>query len=398
MIHFPFQKRFALLLLSALLLVAACKDKDKDPNAELKTAVVQQYATQVAATYDDVYAHAVGLQAAVDAMVANPTAVTHQAAKNVWLTARESYGQTEAFRFSEGPIDDADGPEGLLNAWPLDENYIDYVVGNATAGIVNDTTTMLNAATLAALNEVGGERNIAVGYHAIEFLLWGQDDADASLLTSGQRPYTDYVVGGPALHPTRRGAFIKICAQMIVDKLATLRAEWNAGNTNNYRATFVSLKNDEALRRMFTAIGILSKAELAGERMFTALDNQDQEDEHSCFSDNTHRDIVTNFLGIKNVYLGSYVRTDGSVVAGNSLSELAALYDADLDADIRARLDAVWAQVNAIPTPFDQALTQEAVGGNGPIQTAVNSLQALGDQFAVIAGKMGITISTSLPD
>ena len=48
------------------------------------------------------------------------------------------YSPTEVFRFYGGPIDDDNGPEGLLNAWPLDEVFIDYVLGNPDAGIIND--------------------------------------------------------------------------------------------------------------------------------------------------------------------------------------------------------------------------------------------------------------------
>jgi putative iron-regulated protein len=392
------RKKYLSLLLILLIGIAGCKDSNKDPHAELKESVIRQYSTLVAATYEDAYNQAVGLQSAITAMVASPSALSHEAAKTAWLAARESYGQTEAFRFSEGPIDDADGPEGLLNAWPLDENYIDYVVGSPNAGIVNDAMIMLDATTLASLNELGGERNIAVGYHAIEFLLWGQDDVDVTLRTPGQRPYTDYVVGGTAANQARRGDFIKVCAAILVTKLAELKQEWEGGSISNYRATLESLDNNEALRRIFTGIGILCKSELAGERIFTALDNQDQEDEHSCFSDNTHRDITNNFLGIKNIYLGTYTRADGSIVTGPALSDLAAEYDATLNADIVARLNIAQGQVQAIPVPFDFALTHESVGGMGPIQTTVNTLQALGDRFAAIADKMGIPISTQLPD
>ncbi|MFN8393203.1 MAG: imelysin family protein [Bacteroidia bacterium] len=387
-------------LVLSLLHFSACKDRDKDPNAELKTAVIQQFSAIASANYEDCYTSAAALRGAIDDFVANPSSVTHQAAKDAWLEARESYGQTEAYRFGDGPIDDADGPEGLINAWPLDENYIDYMDGQPDAGIVNDTTIALSAAALEAMNETGGEENISVGFHAIEFLLWGQDDVNTALLTAGQRPYTDYVTGsgGTASHQDRRGLVLKFCATQLEAHLRDLRDAWASGSTSNYRHTFESLDNDEALRRIFTGIGVLSKSELAGERIFTALDNQSQEDEHSCFSDNTHRDIILNFLGIRNVYRGSYSRPDGSVVAGASLSELADEYDADLNASIEALLNTITTQVNSIPVPFDNALTQEQVGGNGPIQSTVNSLQALGDKFAEIAGKMDITISTALPE
>lgn len=379
---------------------SACKDRDKDPHAELKAEVVQNFSALAFANYEDSYQSAIQLRVAIDDFVANPSSITHAAAKDAWLDAREAYGQTEAFRFSDGPIDDADGPEGLINAWPLDENYLDYVDGQPDAGIVNDTTIALSAAALESMNESGGEENISVGFHAIEFLLWGQDDVNTALLTAGQRPYTDYVTGsgGTASHQDRRGLVLRFCATQLEAHLHGLRDAWASSSSSNYRHTFESLDNDEALRRMFTGIGVLAKSELAGERIFTAFDNQSQEDEHSCFSDNTHRDIILNFTGIRNVYRGTYTRADGSVVTGASLSDLAQEYDPSLNASIESLLSSLTTQVSAIPVPFDHALTQEQVGGNGPIQTAVRSLQTLGDRLAEIAGKMDITISTALPE
>ncbi|MCA9572117.1 MAG: iron-regulated protein, partial [Myxococcales bacterium] len=154
---------------------------------------VSNYAAIVEATYADTLAGAKALDAAVGAFVAAPSDTTLADARDAWRASRVPYLQTEVFRFYEGPIDDPEtGPEGLLNAWPLDEHYIDYVEGDPDTGIVNGTEP-LDGATLEALNEVGGEKNIATGYHAVEFLLWGQDHSDTG---PGDRPYTDYVTDG----------------------------------------------------------------------------------------------------------------------------------------------------------------------------------------------------------
>lgn len=393
------QRIILLLLASTFLWISGCK-KDKDENVELKTQIVSQYATLVYANYQDAYDAAVVLHDEIDDFVAGPSATTLQEAKDAWLDAREPYGQTEAFRFGDGPIDDADGPEGLLNAWPLDESYIDYVSGSMQTGIVNDGTTNIDASTLGDLNEVGAEENISIGYHAIEFLLWGQDDPDVSLMTPGQRPYTDFVTGtgGTASNQDRRGLYLQVCADLLLTHLQSLIDDWNPSGSGNYYATFTGLETDEALRRMLSGIGILSKSELAGERIFTALDNQDQEDEHSCFADNTHRDIITNAIGIRNVYLGSYTRTNGGLVAGSSLSDLAAILAPTLDQEVRTLLDNSISNAESISVPFDQALTLETVGGSGPIQTTVNSLQQLGDKIAEVANSFDIIISTDLPE
>jgi len=140
---------------------------------------------------------------------------------------------------------------------------------------------------------------------------------------------------------------------------------------------------------------VLSKSELAGERIFTAYDNQDQEDEHSCFSDNTHRDIINNAQGIANVYRGEYTRTDGTVVSGTSLADLVGSVDAELNEEILAQLEQTLTFVNAIPVPFDQAIIES--DSRDLVIEAVFSLQDQGDMFAEAATVLGLTINTALP-
>ena len=142
----------------------------------LKTAVVANYAAGVHASYSRSLGSARAMDMAIDAFLADPTPATLEAAKRAWLIARDDYGPTEAFRFYSGPIDnEEDGPEGLLNAWPMDESYIDYVEGDASAGIINmpGGYPQITAELIESLNEEGGEENVSTGWHAIEFLLWG---------------------------------------------------------------------------------------------------------------------------------------------------------------------------------------------------------------------------------
>lgn len=368
---------------------------DEAALAELKAEAINTYAEIVYASYEDSYDTAVTLQAAINEFVANPSAETHQAAKDAWLAAREPYGQTEAFRFYGGPIDDEDGPEGLINAWPLDEAYIDYVEGNETAGIINNLEDYpeINAELLESLNEAGAEENISVGYHAIEFLLWGQD---LSANGNGERPYTDYVVdGGTAANQERRAQYLTTAADLLVQHLSEMKEAW-APHADNYRAQFVAQDPDTALQAILTGIGVLSKSELAGERMFTAYDNQDQEDEHSCFSDNTHRDIINNAQGIANVILGAYTRPDGSTVRGTSLIDVVKAADPTLATEISALASNSMAGVNAIPTPFDQAII--AAEQRPLVLEAVYGLQDQGDKLAEVASALGIVVNTGLPE
>lgn len=345
-----------------LAVTVSCKKKEEevdnsDPLASKKTNVKSTYASIASAMYTDAHDRAVELKSAIDAFVANPTSSSLETAKQEWLESREAYGQSEIFRFVDGPIDNpANGPEGLINAWPMDEAFVDYVQGNANSGIINDLTNypQITKDVLVSANELGGvEANVSVGYHAIEFLLWGQD---LSASGPGNRPYTDFVTGagGTASNQDRRGQYLKFCAELLVEALAQVKGEWASNGA--YRATWLATDNKIALRRMFNSIRAMSGDELSGERIRTAYDNMDQEDEHSCFSDNTHRDIILNATGMKSLYLGAYTTTQGQIVSGYSLSDLVSIVDASQNSKMLLALQNSISKADLIYNPFDQAI------------------------------------------
>lgn len=350
-------------------------------------AVASHYATLVHASYEDTLTAAQEMQRSIRDFTKAPSSDSLAAARKAWLAAREWYGQTEAFRFYGGPIDDDRGPEGRLNAWPMDESYVDGVEGRPGVGLINDRKVALSRQSLSALNERGGEENIATGWHAIEFMLWGQDRSETG---PGDRSFEDFV-DGKALNADRRRQYLLVVTDLLVDDLAALVKAWAPGSPGSYRARFEKGGN-ESLRKMFVGLGSLSRGELAGERLEVALASQDQEDEHSCFSDNTHRDAVTNALGIENVWLGRYRRADGSVLQGPSLRELVADKDAALAERTSRQIAASVEAAGAIQAPFDR----EIVGGaNAPgrqrIQKTIDSLTRQSRDLVAAANAVGIT-------
>jgi putative iron-regulated protein len=340
-------------------------------------ATSERYAQVVAASYADTLDAAEAMQAEIEAFLAAPTPAGLTAARAAWLAAREHYGATEVFRFYGGPIDaEPANLEGQINSWPLDEVYIDYVEGDPDGGIINDLTRYptLDRALLLDLNGAGGEDDISTGWHAIEFLLWGQDlRADGP----GERPHTDYIAAadGTAANQDRRAEYLRIVTDLLIDDLRALRDAWAEGAP--YRQTLLDDPR-EALTRVLLGMGSLSGAELSGERMGVAFSTREQEDEHSCFSDNTHRDIHTNALGIENVYLGRHGATTGA-----SPSDLVAAIDPALDETLRAQLRASVEATAAIPPPFDQAI--QAPDGSPARQAVADAIAALKAQTATIA-------------
>ncbi|MDR6214612.1 imelysin family protein [Paracidovorax wautersii] len=350
-------------------------------------AVATHYATLVHANYLDTLNSAKAMQTAIKAFTAKPSAETLAEARKTWLAAREFYGQTEAFRFYGGPIDDDNGPEGQLNAWPMDESYVDSVEGKPDSGLINNRKFAITKKALAAQNERGGEENIATGWHAIEFFLWGQDLSETG---PGDRNFEDFV-DGKAKNADRRRQYLNVVTELLIDDLTFLVKAWDPKAKNNYRAQFVK-GGQESVRKMLVGLGSLSRGELAGERLEVALNSQDQEDEHSCFSDNTHRDAVTNAQGIQNVWLGEYKRADGSVVKGASLRDLVVAKDAALADKTSKQIAASVQAAEGIQAPFDR----EIIGGNDApgrlrIQKTIDSLTQQSKDLVEAANAIGIT-------
>jgi putative iron-regulated protein len=280
--------------------------------------------------------------------------------------------------------------EGRVNAWPLDEGLIDYVKtdayehedGNkfATANIIAGTEP-ITAERLQSYQEKGGsEANVAIGYHAIEFLLWGQDLNDDPK-ESGQRSYSDYLKDNNCTHGNceRRAEYLKTVTDLLVNDLETMVKDWEP-NQNNYRKSFTALDESEAIRRMFFGMGSLSLGELAGQRMNVALIAHSQEDEHSCFSDNTHDDIRQNIQGIQNIYLGRYVKADGTALEGFSLAQLVNSKNASADTELQNKLADSLKKAEAIVktaqsgVAFDQQIAADATY-NAPVKATIDALK-----------------------
>ena len=143
----------------------------------------------------------------------------------------------------------------------------------------------------------------------------------------------------------------------------------------------ISAHTAGAVEKILTGMIILSGFETGGERLQAALDSGSQEEEHSCFSDNTHRDMIQDVQGIWNVWNGVYKQTDGSNVSGTSIKEIVSEVDADLATRVTDQIDSSLSLANALPRPFDQAIAPGNEEGNAAVQALVQSLR---DQEGVL--------------
>ena len=376
-------------------------------------AVIDAYADIAQAGYEDSLAAARALAGAVADMLADPGAAAHDNAKAAWIAARPAYQQTEAYRFGNPIVDEW---EGRVNAWPLDEGLIDYVDGGAygdesgensfhTANIVANPSltaggrtidaSTIDPALIRSLHEIDEvEANVATGYHAIEFLLWGQD-LNGTGPGAGARPWTDYAAGEACTggNCDRRGAYLAAAAALLVADLEEMAANWAPGGAA--RAALETGSEEAGLAAIVTGLGSLSYGELAGERMRLGLLLHDPEEEHDCFSDNTHNSHWFNIVGIRNVYTGRY--EGGRTVEGPGLSALVRERDPALDAAIRARLDETLAAARRLKETadsgemaYDRMIGEGNEEGNALVQAVIDALVAQTAEIERIAPALGL--------
>ncbi|HEY4013265.1 MAG TPA: imelysin family protein [Polyangiaceae bacterium] len=373
-------------LISCAFLGIGCgrlRGSQEDPSE----AVVRQYATHLHANYGDSVAQLTALKATVEAFVEGPTPEGFVACRKAWLSAHRWYGQGEISRFYGGPIDRA---QVGMNEWPIDENFIDYTIGNPKGGLINDPATFpqITPPALASADEKGVE-TVSTGFHAVEFLLWGQraDQKEGP----GTRPYTDYVDGGTAANQDRRRAYLSAATSMLLDDMRGLEAEWDLSDKNSYASHLVGDKPHDALTKIFRGLSQMAVSELFYERLFDPIVSLDRKDEESCFSESTHNDLVANALSVEDVYVGHYRTSEGTVLQGPSLSDLVRAKSPALDGEFRAQIGAVRAAIEAIPPPFDHAVLAPAASAeNRAVQTAVTAFQPVQGTLGRIAQALGI--------
>lgn len=427
--------------MTSMLLFSGCATTSSNTNVIQMTkksdSILNVYSDIALANYTDALNDAINLRFRIDAFAANPSAKNLENAKKAWLQSRESYGQTEIFRLANGPIDAEDGwvantygaPEGQLNAWPLDENMIDYTIdanGVKTSGNIIDTkgefnpggedakivnVSKITADALSSLNENGGDANVSSGYHAIEFLLWGQDQDYSNFvkdsitngaMRAGARPLSDFTSEKNA---KRRLDYLQAASSKIVSDLQGVTSAWKKevnGTNGLYQAALLgkltgdnaskNIKESDALKQIISGMGVFIKSELANERIAVAVLTPSEEDEHSCFSDNTHRDIANNYQGFKNVLTSSY----NGKSYGISLLEKVEKEDKTRILALMASIEEKIAKIDYTAKTtehFDYQIQPDNPNAKVIVKLK-NQMRKLGDEMVNVAKANGISLST----
>lgn len=309
-------------------------------------------------TYDDVGAATTALRTAAHAFAAAPTASSLAALQTAWREARRPWKRTDAFRF--GPLS-LESLGVAIDQVPVDRTKIEAEIAGAAA---------LDASYFAAL---GANKK---GFHAIEYLVFGADDAAVLAALTGSE---------------RRRAFVTGAADDLAATSDQLRAAWRdygaqlaaPGATN---ADYPTIKTsiDALVNESVFQAEVVADARL-GRPMGTATGGVPQPDEQeSAPSDNSVADMTATLESIRALYYGSRDGTSGKGIGG-----LVAARSPATDREVRAALEAALSAVAAIPTPYRQAL----LDASPAVMDAYAAVQTLQDLLATeVVGTLGATL------
>lgn len=415
---------FCALSLSANVAIGAYADHAEHRQAA-KTAVTSEeikhnYVATAYAAYSDSYLTALTLQKSVQMFLKAPSKATLESAKEAYKLARIPYQQSEIMRWDtditinadlakEQGLSSVDDWEGQVNAWPLDEQAIDYVQGNSKAGIINQANgEKITAQYLIDQNGVGGEANVTTGFHAIEFLLWGQD-LNGTKAGAGERSFNDFQTDKSGLcsaaNCDRRRDYLAVSTQLLVDDLQAMTQEWSP-KAEMSKGTLAHnfLNSDDAIRYMLFAMKSMATDELASARMNEGIAGNDPEQEHDCFSDLSHVAIYHNFQGVRNAFYGGYEGIDGKEVSGASLGDLINQNDPALYKQFDQALSRIEVSMATIlaageqsknPIRFDQIIGQDDnAAEKKAAQDAIYELVSLSSSFDKLEALLSIEALT----
>jgi putative iron-regulated protein len=383
--------------------------------------VLTNYGDIAHAVYEDSLIAAKSLQAAVNVFLADPSQAKLAAARAAWKAARIPYLQSEGYRFGNAAVDQW---EGEVNSWPLDEGLIDYVAPSyGTSSDENPLYTLnviahkqirigakqldasiLDKKLLRQLQQAQGvEANVATGYHAIEFLLWGQD-LHGTGPGAGERPASDYDVKA-CTHANcdRRAQYLRAVTDLLVEDMAEMTADWSPGG--KARKELAAKGQDGGLSTILTGIGSLSYGEMAGERMKLGLILHDPEEEQDCFSDNTHNSHYYDELGMTEIWRGQYTRISGAVVHGASFRDYVMAKSPDTAKRMDERMADTLAKIKRIKDTgdsgkmaYDQMIAKGNAAGNKMVQDAIDALIAQTRADEAVVAALGLKISLERSD
>jgi len=130
-----------------------------------------------------------------------------------------------------------------IESWPIQGGYIDYLQGYEHTGLINDLTVDINLPVLKEQHKLTDSFDVSLGFHALEFILWGDtlerssDDFEAS-----EPDFSN--IGYETNAKNRRRAYLLAVVSQIDDQVAQLQSRWDSAD-NSFSSTLSTMTDQQ---------------------------------------------------------------------------------------------------------------------------------------------------------
>ncbi len=278
-------------------------------------AIAVDYLGQISTDFSQLRVTIGQLQSSIHTFISETTNENLDLARQAWLAAHSGYELTTLDRyFAIQVLNEAKGLELLqlqyqINHWPIIPGYIDYVDGYPDSGIVHDINVALNQETLRQQHGAFDVSEVALGFHVIEFLLWGAPK------DSGTRPTDDYEAieelsqaeaeNGYTLDQlgnNRRRVLLSITADTLLEDFGKLEALW-VEQQPQIRQSIESSSGSEVIVILADSMVAMLTEELLLRSLYPMLNGNYSEGIQSPYSQSTQNAVSIQLSGLERLLL-----------------------------------------------------------------------------------------------
>ena len=327
-------QRMGIAVLAPLLLVG-CNDEAAGPQSiesvnEITPSVFELLNPELSASAKEIvlkYVEQIGtdlIQARIEIERFQSSIVTladHVSSENLslskqaWLDAHSAYELTTLHRYFATQLIGEQNSLALMqlqyqiNHWPIIPGYIDYVNGYPDSGIVYDINVTLDVDSLREQHGAFDIYEVTLGFHVIEFLLWGYDtdsvarpaaDFDAVLELTPEETESGYSL--EQLSNNRRRLFLAVAADTLVEDFRALQSLWLT-EESSIRQRIESTSGTELIVILADSMSAMLNQELLLRSLYPMLNGDFVESIQSPYSRSTQNAVSSQLSGLERLLL-----------------------------------------------------------------------------------------------
>ncbi|MEQ8952905.1 MAG: imelysin family protein, partial [Gammaproteobacteria bacterium] len=245
-----------------------------------------------------------------------PNETNMEMARDNWLTSHSAYEQTALHLYlAANNVIEAQNLnlfqfQYRIDHWPILPGYVDYVDGYSDSGIVFDTSVAIEEDSILQLHGTFDISEAAIGFHVVEFLLWGENFAGVA-----PRPFSDYQpqdtlsaaqsdsgLTVEQLPNNRRRRLLLLTTELLLEEFVALQSNWETISPQ-LQQQIQGMDSAGILSMLIEAISTNLTEEFLVQSLYPLLNGNFEEGIHSPFSYSTQNTMAAQLSTVENLLL-----------------------------------------------------------------------------------------------